>query len=204
MNPTSPFLPLPSHLHPTQLQRWPREPARGSPRPPQGRQRRGHQDAWGPDGHGDAELGSHLAHGGPGHLCGAENCSGEKQRDEGTASSQAQLQGLSTEQRNQPLTYITQLVPGPQSEGEQLPGKARRSQNKGGCCLIHNKDNFLKLVQPGEQRTESPAWLYVQGKVQQGRGFMGCPGDSWGLAQAGSHLTAWPASPRGRKSSAGA
>lgn len=74
--------------------------------------------------------------------------------------------------------YITQLVSGPQSEGGQLPGEARRSWNKGGCCLILNKDNFLKLVQPQEQRTQPPAWLHVQGKVQQGRGFMGCPGDS--------------------------
>lgn len=104
----------------------------------------------------------------------------------------AQLRGLSTGQGDKPLTYITQLVPRPQPEGGQLPGKARRSRNKGGCCLIHSKDDFLKLVQPQEQRTEPPVWLRVQGKVQQGRGFMCCPGDSRGLAQAGTQLTARP------------
>lgn len=136
------------------------------------------QDAQEADGHGGAELGSHLAWGGPKPLVQGWKLLWGKQRAEGAAPSQAQLRGPSTGQENQLLTHITQLVPAPRSGGGQLPGKARRSWNKGGCCLIHNKDNFLKLVQPWEQRTEPPAWLQVQGKVQWGRGSMGCPGGS--------------------------
>lgn len=186
MSPTSPVLPLPAHPHPTQLQCWPGEPAQGSPRPPQGRRRRGQWDARGPDGHGGAEPGSHLAQGGPGHLYRAENCSGEKQRAEGTAPRAQHRAGGQA-----PDIHYT-AGPRTSTRGRTAARESQRSRNKGGCCLIHSKDDFLKLVQPQEQRTEPPVWLRVQGKVQQGRGFMCCPGDSRGLAQAGTQLTARP------------
>lgn len=37
--------------------------------------------------------------------------------------------------RGETLPYIIQMVPGPQPEEGQLPGKARRSRNNGSCCL---------------------------------------------------------------------
>lgn len=37
--------------------------------------------------------------------------------------------------RGETPPYVIQMVPGPQPEEGQLPGEARRSRNKGSCCL---------------------------------------------------------------------
>lgn len=145
MSPTSNFPgSLPSHSHPTQLQCWPGGTSPGQPQASPGkaeeraagcsgtrwpwRSRAGQPATWPKVALATCtELKTALEKSSfqPGTALRAQHRAGEQAPD---------------------IHYTA--VPGPQSEGGQLPGKGRRSQNKGGCCLIHNKDNFLKLVQP--------------------------------------------------------